>query len=179
MEFSRQKILKWVAISFSRESSWLKDRTWVSCIADRFFTIWATRGFIFRSKMFLCEVEDEIISYLALPPKCNQLPSVGSGISRCGGEGWCGEGAQYSLFFFTVDEKSYYWKCFYFYYYYYFFIVLILSYIEMKQPLVYMCSPSRSLLPPPSPPDRSRSFQCTRSERLSHASNLGWWSVSP
>ena len=31
----------------------------------------------------------------------------------------------------------------------------------------------------PSPPDPSRSSQCTRSESLSHASNLGWWSVSP
>ena len=41
----------------------------------------------------------------------------------------------------------------------------------------YMCSPSRSPLPPPSPPDPSRSSQCTRSERLSHASNLGWWTV--
>ena len=56
--------------------------------------------------MFLCEVEDEIISYLALPPKCNQLPSVGSGISICGGEGWCGEGAQYSLFFFLQLMKN-------------------------------------------------------------------------
>ena len=44
----------------------------------------------------------------------------------------------------------------------------------MKQPWVYMCSPSRSPLPPPSPPAPSRSFQCTRSERLSHASNLGF-----
>ena len=43
----------------------------------------------------------------------------------------------------------------------------------MKQPWVYMCSPSRSPLPLPSPPDPSRSSQCTRSERLSHASNLG------
>ena len=33
--------------------------------------------------------------------------------------------------------------------------------------------------PPPSPPVPSRFSQCTRSERLSHASNLGWWSVSP
>ena len=33
--------------------------------------------------------------------------------------------------------------------------------------------------PPPSPPDPSRSSQYTRSERLSRASNLGWWSVSP
>ena len=34
-------------------------------------------------------------------------------------------------------------------------------------------------LPPSSPPDPSRSSHCPRSERLSHASNLGWWSVSP
>ena len=32
----------------------------------------------------------------------------------------------------------------------------------MTQPWVYMCSPSRSPLPPPSPPDPSRSSQCTR-----------------
>ena len=38
----------------------------------------------------------------------------------------------------------------------------------MKQPWVYMCSPSRSPLPPPSPPAPSRSSQCTRSESLSH-----------
>ena len=37
------RILEWVAISFSRGSSWLRDRTLVSCIAGRFFTIWATR----------------------------------------------------------------------------------------------------------------------------------------
>ena len=46
----------------------------------------------------------------------------------------------------------------------------------MKRPWVYMSSPSRSPLPPPSPPAPSRSSQSTRS--LSHASNLGWWSVS-
>ena len=34
-------ILEWVAISFSRESSWPRDWTQVSCIAGRFFTIWA------------------------------------------------------------------------------------------------------------------------------------------
>ena len=49
----------------------------------------------------------------------------------------------------------------------------------MKWPGVYMSSPSRSPLPPPSPPAPSRSSQSTRSESLSHASNLGWWSVSP
>ena len=57
---------------------------------------------------------------------------------------------------------------------FFFLLQWILSYIEMNQPWVYMCSPSRPHLPPPSPPDPSRSSQCTGSERLSHASNLGW-----
>ena len=35
---SQPKILEWVAISFSRGSSWLRDRTHISCLADRFFT---------------------------------------------------------------------------------------------------------------------------------------------
>ena len=37
------RILEWVAVPFSRESSWLRDRTWVSPIAGRFCTFWATR----------------------------------------------------------------------------------------------------------------------------------------
>ena len=37
------RILKWVPIPFSRGSSPPKDWTWVSCIAGRFFTIWASR----------------------------------------------------------------------------------------------------------------------------------------
>ena len=36
-------LLDWVAISFSRGSSQLRDRTWVSRIVGRCFTIWATR----------------------------------------------------------------------------------------------------------------------------------------
>ena len=37
------RILEWVVIPFSRGSFWPRDRTCVSCIASRFFTIWATR----------------------------------------------------------------------------------------------------------------------------------------
>ena len=36
------RILEWVAISFSRGSSWPRDWTQVSYIAGRLFTIWAT-----------------------------------------------------------------------------------------------------------------------------------------
>ena len=37
------RVLEWVAISFSRGSSSPRERTWVSHIAGRLFTIWATR----------------------------------------------------------------------------------------------------------------------------------------
>ena len=37
------RILEWVAISFSRGSSWPRDQTQVSCIAGRCFNLWATR----------------------------------------------------------------------------------------------------------------------------------------
>ena len=37
------RILEWVAITFSRGSAWLNDWTQVSCVADWFFTVWATR----------------------------------------------------------------------------------------------------------------------------------------
>ena len=38
-----QAILEWVAIPFSRGSSWLRNWIQVSCIAGRLFTVWATR----------------------------------------------------------------------------------------------------------------------------------------
>ena len=37
------RTLKWIAIPFSGGSSWPRDQAQVSCIAGRFFTIWATR----------------------------------------------------------------------------------------------------------------------------------------
>ena len=42
-EIFQARILEWVAISFSRGSSQLRDRTWVSCTAGRFFRDWAIR----------------------------------------------------------------------------------------------------------------------------------------
>ena len=39
------RILEWVAIPSSRGSSQPRDWTQVSCISDRFFTIWATQSF--------------------------------------------------------------------------------------------------------------------------------------
>ena len=48
-------ILEWVAVSFSRGSSWPRDRTQVSRIVGRSFTVWATRE-------ALCRVKDSVIS---------------------------------------------------------------------------------------------------------------------
>ena len=49
----------------------------------------------------------------------------------------------------------------------------------MNQPWIYMCSQSRCPLLPPSLSHPSGSSQCTSPENPSHASNLGWWFVSP
>ena len=36
------RIVEWVAIPFSRRSSQPRNWTWFSCLADRYFTVWAT-----------------------------------------------------------------------------------------------------------------------------------------
>ena len=43
MGFFQARVLEWIAISFSRGSSRPRNRTRVSCIAGRRFTVWATR----------------------------------------------------------------------------------------------------------------------------------------
>src|SRR5574339_316022 len=57
------------------------------------------------------------------------------------------------------DGYTGYYKCFFFFKLY--IIVLVLPNIKMNPPQVYMCSPSRTLLPPPSPYHPSGSSQCT------------------
>ena len=43
-EIPQARIMEWVAIPFSRGSSWYRDQTRLSCIAGGFFAIWAIRG---------------------------------------------------------------------------------------------------------------------------------------
>ena len=50
------RILDRIAISFSRESSQPRDWTWVTCIARRFFTVWATRE-VLRCQYFTSRVK--------------------------------------------------------------------------------------------------------------------------
>ena len=47
------RILEWVAIPFSRGFSQIRNWTWVSSIAGKFFTIWATREAIFTNNFYL------------------------------------------------------------------------------------------------------------------------------
>ena len=46
------RILEWVAIPFSRGCSWYRDWARVSCIAGRFFTVWATHQSICTNRLF-------------------------------------------------------------------------------------------------------------------------------
>ena len=63
MEFSRQRVLEWVAIYFSRGSSWPRDWTWVIHIVGRHFTIWATG----EALSFLIELYSYIVySFLGM-----------------------------------------------------------------------------------------------------------------
>ena len=47
------RILKWVAIPFSRGSSRPRDGTLVSCIAGRRFTVWATGEGALKGRLYL------------------------------------------------------------------------------------------------------------------------------
>ena len=57
-------------------------------------------------------------------------------------------------------------------------IVLVLQYIKMNPPWVYMCSPSWKPLPPPSPPHPSGSSQCTSPEHPVSCIEPDWQFIS-
>ena len=52
MGILQARVLEWVAISFSRVSSWPRDRTWVSHLVGRHFTIWATKDVLSTQDLF-------------------------------------------------------------------------------------------------------------------------------
>ena len=61
------RILEWVAISSSRGSSQPRGWTWVSCIAGRFFTVWATREF---HLVFFCFAVTQGCQIILPPSNC-------------------------------------------------------------------------------------------------------------
>ena len=59
-EILQARIMEWVAMPFFRGSSRPPDRTWVSCIAGRFFTIWATREALLLLPLSRSVVSDSV-----------------------------------------------------------------------------------------------------------------------
>ena len=76
------KTLEWVTISYFRVYFRPRDGTQVSCIAGRFFTVWATREVLSRQNISSCGVSDGKES------TCN-VRDLGSipGLGRSPGEG--------------------------------------------------------------------------------------------
>ena len=93
-------ILEWFAIPFSRESSQPRDRTWVSYIAGRFFTVWPTREASVRKTHL--EFTYHVVQSTGLPSWLNSKESASNagdagsipGLGRS--EGGIGNPLQYS-----------------------------------------------------------------------------------
>ena len=66
-------VLEWIAISFSRGSSQPRDRTQVSCIVDRCFTVWATRE-VYQRLVFVF-----VFVFKALKNQSNKLSAITHG----------------------------------------------------------------------------------------------------
>ena len=70
------RVLEWVTISFSRGFSRPRDRTWVSRIADRHFTIWATREASHISNKRLSTTNWHLSRALPMSEQQRHLPSA-------------------------------------------------------------------------------------------------------
>ena len=78
-------ILEWVAIPSSRGSSQPRHRSQASCIADRFFTVWATREALylyFNHLGYAYYVWAEQIGWIKKNIFCNSVLKVHSEPSR-------------------------------------------------------------------------------------------------
>ena len=77
------RVLEWVAISFSRGSSWPSGRTQLSCIAGRHFTLWT-----YRHQNHL---EDLLNHRLLDPaPRVSDLVDLGQSVRICSSVGLTG-----------------------------------------------------------------------------------------
>ena len=97
------RILEWVAIPFSRESSWTRYGIQVSCIAGKFFTIWAT------SVQFSCSVMFDSLQPHGLQhtrlPCPSQTPGAYS--NSCLSHWWCHPAISSSVVPFSSHLQSF------------------------------------------------------------------------
>ena len=54
------RTLLWVVIPFSRESSWPRNQSQVSCIRGRFFTVWVTREVCVCLQVCICLLSPDL-----------------------------------------------------------------------------------------------------------------------
>ena len=106
------RILEWVAISFSRRSSWPRNQTGVSYTAGRFFTIWVTgtpycsgKGFppSGRGKFWLTDVRAPVRLHV-----CSTVTLSGEGWSKIVPQPGCefGHGHQWAVGFVLESAPS-------------------------------------------------------------------------
>ena len=116
-EIFQARILKWVAIPFSRDS-WPRDQTQVSCTAGRFFTIWATRSFLLFCPFFLhissfpnclfsetAPISTSVQVICSGTRKVTAWPSVQAAANQCRG------GSQTQAVPMTLCWKFWLWEC--------------------------------------------------------------------
>ena len=147
MGILQARILEWVAMPSSRGSSQPRDWTQVSCIAGGFFTIWASR-------------------------EAQYLYSYPIWIDRWEKD-YSGKVSRAQSFYFNINfslKKIYSFQLEANYN-----IVVVLPYIDMNQPRVYMCSPSWTHSHVPTHPVPLGHPSAPALSTLSHALNLDWW----
>ena len=77
-EILQARILKWIAIPFSRGTSQPRNRNLVSCMAGRFFTVWATGKSSLSCSCYLRAIPDSYHQLLAHP--MSWVAAVGKGV---------------------------------------------------------------------------------------------------
>ena len=107
---SQARVLEWVAIPFSRISSWPRDRTQVSHIADRFFTIWVTREAPYMHKLSLLLKLHQKIQLITLLFSCWVMQSWNgwSTDTNCASRvpGWGPELVHNQVCLFTTSQSE-------------------------------------------------------------------------
>ena len=104
-------VLEWIAISFSRGSYQHRDRTQVSCIAGRFFTVWATREALSKFQFSSVQLSSVVSDCLGLHESQDAWPPCPSPTHRvhtnsCASSQWCHPAILYSVVPFSSCPQS-------------------------------------------------------------------------
>ena len=112
------RVLEWVAISFSRVSPGPKDRTWVSLIVGRCFTVWATREVRYaHDTTLMAESKDELKSLLMkrgerkswLKAQHSENEDNGIRSHHFMGNRWGNSGDSVRLYFLGLQNQCRWW----------------------------------------------------------------------